>query len=72
MNPLNPLIPLGERAKEASRLLRVSTDEQRADALRRIADALLAHTEEILAANAEDIAAAKENGMQTSAKSAFP
>ena len=66
MNPLNPLIPLGQRAKEASRVLRISSDEDRADALNRIAEALISHMEEILAANAEDIAMAKENGMQSS------
>ncbi len=63
---MSELMLMGQRAKEASRILRVSSDSDRAEALTCIADALVSHIPEILAANAEDVAAAKENGMSPS------
>ena len=53
-------------AKAASRVLAVSGTAERNRALSAIADALEAHEAEILAANAEDTAAAAANGMRAS------
>ncbi len=53
-------------AKAASRVLAVSGTAERNRALAAIADALEAHEAEILAANAEDTAAAAANGMRAS------
>jgi len=53
------------RAKQAARMLAVANTGMKNDALLAIAQALQAKTEEILAANAKDIEAAKESGMST-------
>lgn len=47
------------RARAASRALQALSSEERVDVLRAIADTLEAHTDEILAANAEDVEASK-------------
>ena len=60
------LIQMGERAKVAAAVLRTASTADKNRALHAIADALEAQTDAILAANAEDIAAAKENGMRES------
>ena len=57
---------MGARAKAAAKALRSASDADKADALKRIAKALVEHQAEILAANAKDIEAAKENGMAPS------
>ena len=57
---------MGVRAKAAAKALRSASDADKADALKRIAKALVEHQAEILAANAKDIEAAKENGMAPS------
>ncbi|MBZ0286173.1 MAG: aldehyde dehydrogenase family protein, partial [Anaerolineae bacterium] len=56
------LIDMGQRAKAASVILAQATTAQKNAALSSIADALEANREAILAANAEDIAAARANG----------
>ncbi len=53
----------GRAAKKASRQLAVAGTALKNRALEAIAKALMAHEEEILAANAEDVAAAQANGM---------
>ena len=63
---MTELEKMGARAKAAAKALRSASDADKADALRKIAAALIEHRETILAANAEDIAAAKENGMAPS------
>lgn len=57
---------MGARAKAAERILRVADPEEKTRALNLIADALVREQDRILAANAEDMAAAKENGMSVS------
>lgn len=57
---------LGMKAKQASRIMNQLTTTQKNDCLKRAAAALLAHSEDILAANAIDIQAAREKGMQES------
>lgn len=54
----------GAAAREASYRLAAVGTEVKNNALMKIADALLAHTKEILAANAVDVAAAAENGVR--------
>ena len=53
---------LAERAREASHGLALATRQEKDRALELMADALLAHEEAILAANAEDVARAEEGG----------
>lgn len=53
----------GERARAAARVLARTGSEAKNTALIAIADALLAHETEVLAANAVDVAAAKEKGL---------
>ncbi len=53
---------MGALAKQAARKLAVA-GSQKDKALEAIADALIAHTQEILAANGEDLDAARANGM---------
>jgi len=57
-----------ERARLANRTLVAASDAQRTAALNQIADALLAHTDRIIAANAEDMKRADETNMATSMK----
>lgn len=54
---------LGHRAKAASRVLAGASSDAKDHALRTAADALVARTEEILAANAEDVATAERDGV---------
>ena len=49
---------LAQRAKEAARMLKQVSGKSRAEALNRMADKLLACKEEVMAANAADLAAA--------------
>jgi glutamate-5-semialdehyde dehydrogenase len=58
----NPVIAVAERAREASHGLALATRAQKDAALHAMAAALLAAEEPILAANAEDVARARENG----------
>jgi len=58
-----PVIELGRRAKAASRALAAATTEQKNAALLAGADALVANTESIIAANAIDVANAEANGI---------
>ena len=51
---------IGRRAREAATALALASAEARAEALRRAADAVRVHANEILAANAGDLAAARE------------
>jgi len=60
------LTQLGERAKEAAAVLRTASTAQKNAALEAIAASLIEDTSAILEANAEDIAAARENGMRDS------
>ncbi len=54
----------GTAAREASYRLAAVSTEVKNSALLRIADALVTHTDEILAANEKDVAAAAENGVR--------
>lgn len=54
---------MGEKAKEAARFL-ACAGARKDKALRAMADALEAHTEQILEANREDLEAARANGMR--------
>ena len=56
----------GKAAKEAARILSVAKEGKKNEALEAIAKALLANTDEILAANAKDLEAARANGMSVS------
>ncbi|OUP08455.1 glutamate-5-semialdehyde dehydrogenase [Collinsella sp. An2] len=53
---------LAQAAKEASRPLGFASNEERVGAVRAMAQALRAHADEIVAANAEDMDAAREKG----------
>ncbi|MEM9999079.1 MAG: glutamate-5-semialdehyde dehydrogenase [Bacteroidota bacterium] len=57
------LTALGRAAKEASRALAVATTAEKNAALHAIADAIERHADTILAANAEDVAAGRANGL---------
>jgi len=57
-----------ERARLANRTLVAASDAQRTAALNQIADALVANTDRIIAANAEDMKRADETNMATSMK----
>ena len=57
------MVAMGKRAKEAAFELAKATTAQKRAALNIIADALEANTEAILAANAIDLSAAQENGV---------
>lgn len=56
---------MGQRAREAARALAVA-GAKKDEALHKMADAIEAHTAEILAANEEDLRAARESGMRES------
>ena len=60
------VLELGRKARAAALEMSVCGIEQRNQALNDMADTLLAHTEAILAANAEDIAAAQAKGQKAS------
>lgn len=57
---------LAKKAKAASGALAITSAKVRNTALTAMADALLSHADEILAANALDVQAAKDNGVKTS------
>lgn len=60
------VIELGKKAREAALEMAVCGIEQRNAALMGMADALIRHMDEILAANAQDIQAAQEKGLKPS------
>ncbi len=53
---------LAEQAKRASEILGILKEEQKNAALEKMAQALLDHTQEILAANAQDLETARQRG----------
>lgn len=57
------VLQLGKNAKAVETIVAAASPKQKNDALAAIADALIAKTDEIIAANAEDLRAAKENNM---------
>ena len=57
---------LGKAARSAARAMREASNETKNKALNAAAAALRAHTKDILAANAEDLAKAKESGLTAS------
>lgn len=54
---------LGRRAKAASRVIATASSSQKNEALRTAAELLVARTDEVLAANAGDVAAAQAEGV---------
>ena len=56
---------MGQRARQASRALAVASTEEKNTWLTAMADALEAHQDQILSANAEDMAEAKQNGLSS-------
>ena len=57
---------LGANAAAAKKSLISADTEKKNAALQKIAEALLAHSSEIIEANAADLKAARENGMSVS------
>ncbi|MFZ5747062.1 MAG: glutamate-5-semialdehyde dehydrogenase [Pseudomonadota bacterium] len=62
-NPEMLISEMSARARAAATILSTMTREEKAVALRAVADAIRADRETILAANAEDVAAAEANGL---------
>ncbi|QYG93484.1 glutamate-5-semialdehyde dehydrogenase [Iamia sp. SCSIO 61187] len=62
MSTTDPIVELGHRAKAASRVVARSSTAQRDAGLLAAADLLVARTDEVLEANAADVAAATEAG----------
>lgn len=60
----NFLEELGEECREAARILAVTPAKMRADAIRATAGILAQREAEVLAANAEDMAAAEQSGLR--------
>jgi glutamate-5-semialdehyde dehydrogenase len=60
------MLALGHAARSAARAMREATTDTKNKALRAAASALRAHTKDILAANTEDLAKAKANGISAS------
>lgn len=60
---MDPVRAKAERARHAALALQTSSDEARAGAVRAMADALAAARDAILAANTEDVEAAKADGL---------
>jgi len=60
----NPLIPMGEQAKAAARILATTPTSTKNDLLLHLADGLISHKETILKANAGDIADGKAAGLR--------
>jgi len=58
-------VVLGEKARQAGRVLVLTSGRQRTDALLAIAEALRAKSSTIVEANAKDLAAAKENALSS-------
>ena len=61
---MSTVLELGKKARAAALEMAVCGSEQRNAALNAMADALMAHMDTILAANAEDIRAAQEKGQK--------
>ncbi len=59
----NPLIPMGEKAKAAARILATTPTSIKNDLLLHLADGLITHRQTIIAANARDIADGKAAGL---------
>jgi glutamate-5-semialdehyde dehydrogenase len=57
------MMAIGAAAREASRAMREASDDIKTKALREAAEAIRAHAQEILAANAKDIEAAEAAGL---------
>lgn len=57
------MLAFGENAKKAARLLRKASTTDKNEALLKMSDALVSNLSKIIAANQQDIAAAKENGL---------
>lgn len=60
------LIEIGQRAKQAARLLAYASTESKNNALLAMAEAILKNQEEILEANQRDVQAAEEKGLKKS------
>jgi glutamate-5-semialdehyde dehydrogenase len=60
------MLALGQSARAAARAMREASADTKNKALRAAAAAIRAHTKDILAANAEDLAKAKANGISAS------
>ncbi|MCB2062842.1 MAG: gamma-glutamyl-phosphate reductase, partial [Novosphingobium sp.] len=63
IDPAALVADLGARGRDAQRQLARSTDAEKAEALRAAARAIRANADEILAANALDIASGEKNGL---------
>ncbi len=59
----NVVLQLGKNAKAVETIVAAASPKQKNNALAAIADALIARTDEIIAANAKDLQAARENNM---------
>lgn len=62
-NISNEMLALGQKAKEAARVLRKASTRDKNDGLLKMADALTENMATIVEANKKDIAAARENGL---------
>ena len=60
------MLAIGEDARAAAHVLATAPEETKNAALHKMADAILARTDEILRVNAEDVSAAKAGGMEES------
>ncbi len=60
------VLEMGKAAKAASRVLAISSEDTRNNALNKIADKLIAHIDDILAANKIDCQNGRENGLSNS------
>ncbi len=60
---MTALEQIGERAKYAARILNRLNTAQKNEGLKQAAKSLMEHEDEILAANSEDVALARDNGM---------
>src|SRR3954467_4507611 len=70
MNAIDPeihslMLAIGQRARQAAGVLAFASTDAKNLALTVAADAIVAESPAILAANAEDVAAAKERGIST-------
>ena len=63
---MTELEKMGAAANQAARALRILDSDAKERALKQIAEALLAHTDEILEANREDLKDAEQDGMSVS------
>ena len=60
----NPLIPMGQQAKAAARILAITPTATKNALLLHMADGLIAHQDAIIAANAQDIAEGEAAGLR--------